>query len=297
MIHSLRKLYRPSNAPYIWMLAGCFSFAFMGEFAHAVGPYCDWRVVALARSIIAMLLALIFALATRSKLVFFTPGILWLRSCAGSLSLICTFYALTHMRTSEVLTLTNTFPIWVVFLSWPILGVQPSLSILFAALLGVFGIYLIQNPQLTLDEPSTSLPAILALVAAISTAFAMLGLHRLRGINPWAIVVHFSSVASLFVLLTFLFGHLPSVSPLANVKILLLLSGVGLTATFGQICLTRAFIAGSPNRVSIVGLTQIIFALGLDWLLIGSSFSASTLAGIGLVVAPTAWIMSHRGGN
>jgi hypothetical protein len=72
---------------------------------------------------------------------------------------------------------------------------------------------------------------------------------------------------------------------------LLLLLGVGVTATVGQLCVTRAFTDGPPARVAVVGLMQIVFALGLDLVFAEPYLSALTLAGIGLVLAPTAWVM------
>ena len=42
----------PSPAlAYVWMLCGCASFAVMGALAHALGPTCDWQVIAIARSV------------------------------------------------------------------------------------------------------------------------------------------------------------------------------------------------------------------------------------------------------
>src|SRR5262249_3520544 len=132
-----------SLEPYAWMLVGCISFAWMSKFAHLLGATCDWRIVALARSSLAFTFALALALLSGASLVVWRPGILWLRSCAGSLSLLCTFFALTRLPTSEVLTLTNTFPIWVALLSWPLLRERPSLAVWLAAGCGVLGIVLI----------------------------------------------------------------------------------------------------------------------------------------------------------
>jgi drug/metabolite transporter (DMT)-like permease len=58
--------------------------------------------------------------------------------------------------------------------------------------------------------------------------------------------------------------------------------------------LTKAFAAGPPAKVSIVALTQIVFALILDWLLLDRSFNPLSLVGIALVVAPTAWVLAYR---
>src|SRR5215471_6949640 len=130
------------------MLGGCFFLAWMGQFAHLLRDACDWRVVALARSCLAFAFAFGLARLTGARLVFWRPGALWLRGCASSLSLLCTFFALAQLPTSEVLTLTNTFPIWVAFLSWPLLRVRPSLSVWLAAGCGVLGVALIQTPHL-----------------------------------------------------------------------------------------------------------------------------------------------------
>src|SRR3712207_4246764 len=115
------------------MLAGCFSFAWMGAFAHALGSRCDWRLAALARGALVLAFAAGLARLAGARLVLPRPPVLWLRSLAGSVSLVCTFYAFTRLRTAEVLTLTNTFPIWVALLSWPLLRERPGASVWLAA--------------------------------------------------------------------------------------------------------------------------------------------------------------------
>ncbi len=284
---------RDSLAPYGWMLCGCFALAWMGQFAHHLRESCDWRLVALARSALALTFAAGLARLTGARLVLWRPAALWLRGVASSLSLLCTFYAFAQLPTSEVLTLTNTVPIWVAFLSWPLLGVRPSLSIWLAAGCGVIGVALIQSPHFAGSPTAT--PAVgLALSAALTSAIAMLGLHRLQGLHPWAIVVHYSGVATLFVLAAWLVGGPVDLAPLQQSKTLLLLLGVGVAATIGQLCVTQAFTTGQPARVAVVGLMQIVFALGLDLAFDAPSLPLVALAGIGLVVLPTAWVMVGR---
>jgi drug/metabolite transporter (DMT)-like permease len=277
------------------MLCGCFAFAWMGTFAHRLGVLeCDWRIIALARSLLAFLFALGLARLAGARLVLWRPGMLWLRSCAGSLSLLCTFFALSWMAPSEVLTLTSTFPIWVALLSWPLLHERPSAATWVAACCGVLGVYLIQQPAGDASIPSHRFATLLALVAAFTSAVAMLGLHRLKELDTWAIVVHFSGVSTAFVLCSWFFGQAPPVEQALDGQLALLLVGVGITATVGQLCLTRAFTSGQPARVSVVNLTQILFALVLDALFADLTFHPTKLAGIGLVVAPTAWMMAAR---
>jgi drug/metabolite transporter (DMT)-like permease len=74
-----------------------------------------------------------------------------------------------------------------------------------------------------------------------------------------------------------------------------MLIGIGVAATFGQVFLTKAFAAGPPTKVSVVALTQIVFALILEMLFLGrSDYNPATLLGMGLVLAPTAWLLMLR---
>ena len=54
----------------------------------------------------------------------------------------------------------------------------------------------------------------------------------------------------------------------------------------------------SPLKVSYPMLTQILFAMGLDvWFGESPFHDMATLAGIGLVLAPTAWVMAGKAGE
>jgi drug/metabolite transporter (DMT)-like permease len=274
--------------PYVWMLSGAFSFALMAVCAHGLKEHCDWQVIGLARSLIPLALALGMSWISGVQLVFFGSRSLWLRSICGSTSLVSTFFALTRMPVSDVLTLTNLFPIWVAILSWPLLGMLPGLDTWGAAVAGIAGIWLIQQPHMA----AGNLASFAALGASFFSGLAMIGLHRLHRLDPRAIVVHFSLVSLLFTLSAFLL--LDRQYPLGAVFepwILAQLTGVGVFATIGQIFLTKAFISGPPAKVSVVGLTQVGFGAMFDALLWNRSFHLSTILGMALVIAPTGWLM------
>jgi drug/metabolite transporter (DMT)-like permease len=275
------------------MLGAAIAFAWMGQLAHLLKDDCDWRIVALARSSLALLFALGLARLAGAPLVFWRPGALWLRGAASSLSLLCTFFALAQLPPAEVLTLTNTFPIWVAVLSWPLLRVRPALSVWVAAACGVFGVALIQSPHFQGDPKAASAVA-LSVLAALTNAIAMLGLHQLNGLHAWAIVVHYSCVATVVVLVAWVVGGPPDLAAVREPATVLLLLGVGVAATLGQVCVTQAYTAGPPAAVSVVGLMVVVFALALDLLFHGLNVLPITLAGIALVVAPTAWVMAFQ---
>lgn len=282
----------PSRSPYLWMLCGSVSFAFMGTLAHGLGSTCDWQVIAFFRSFLAFLFAAGLTAAAGARFAVRRPRILWIRSLAGSLSLVCTFYALAEMPQSDVLTITNIFPLWVALICWPLYGQRPAASLVLALISGLVGVVLIQQPHFR----QGNLGAVTALAASLATAIAMLGLNRLHALDPRAIVVHFSGVAALLcIACLFLFPRRQAALSLPVGRDLLMLLGVGVTATIGQLFLTKAFAAGPPTRVSLVGLTQIPLALLLDVAVWGHTVNGLTVVGMALVLGPTAWVMASRG--
>jgi drug/metabolite transporter (DMT)-like permease len=281
---------RPSRSPYVYMLCGSVAFAVMSSLTHGLSTECDWQIVALTRSCLAFLFAATLTYAAGARFVVFSPPILWLRSIAGSVSLVCTFYALSRLPPSEVLTLTNVFPLWVALLCWPLYGRRPTVELIVALACGLVGIVLIQRPHFV----SGNFGAVTALLASMATAVAMLGLNRLNNLDSRAIVTHFSAVSALACIACFFVFETHSGLHIPSGRALVMLLGVGVSATTGQICLTKAFGSGPPTRVALVGLTQIPLAMLLDVVVWGHEFDGITLLGTALVLGPTARVMANR---
>jgi len=276
---------------YLFMLSGSFAFAVMGALSHLAGERCEWQVVAVARTGVAFALSAALAAATGVRLVWWRPATLWVRSVAGSAGVLCAFYALTHLPISTALTLSNTVPVWVTILAWPALGQRPAPTVWLAVAVGIVGIVLIQRP----DAAGEQLAMLAALGNALCTAVAMIGLNRLSGVDARAVVTHFSGVSTVVTLaVLFLTGGAGTSARAFDGVTPLLLAGVGLAGTLGQLAMTRAFALGTPARVSVVGLMQIVFALAFDILLWRRPFDALTALGILLVTAPSAWLMLHH---
>ncbi len=267
-----------------------------------MGPYLDWRVTAIARTGLALIFTLVLCWNSGVRLVFFRPATLWMRSLAGAASLVLGFYALPKMPVGEMLALTHLFPLWVALFSWPVLGLRPTIGVWIAVVAGILGVWLIELPYMSIAPTEQSiaatvgrdrLAALAALAASFTSAIALLGLHRLRHIDPRAIVVHFSAVA-LLACCACLFlasgdGH--ALLPPLEFAPLAMLIGVGLTATAGQLFLTKAFTAGAPARVSVVGLSQVVFGMLFDLVIWQRSISPLTALGMLFVLVPTGWVL------
>jgi S-adenosylmethionine uptake transporter len=254
------------------------SFAAMGILAHGLAGRVDWRLVVLVRTGVSFLLAAALSPAATWAALRAPPRALVARSLAGSLAIVLTFYALPRLPVAHAVTLRNTTPVWVALLGG---GAFPGKA-LGAALAGVL---LLERPDLV----GLSLPALASLAAAMLSGVAMLGLNRLRGTDPQAVVAHFSLAATLGVLL--LIGTGPSISPWpGDAAAAAAMLGVALTGTLAQLALTRAYATGEPVRIALVGLLEIVFAAGLEALVFGRGMGVGEVLGVGLVMAGPALV-------
>ncbi len=278
--------------PYLWMIAGSLCFATMGALSKALAASADWRTLALVRALLMAVVAVTIGLATRAPLTFRGTPTLWMRSVVGSLGMLCTFYTLTHLQFSEATTLLKSYPLAVALLAWLVLRERPGLKVWIAVGLGIAGVVLIARPHFE----ESRLAIFVGIVSSFMTAVVMLGLNRLGSMDTRTIVTHFSLVATATCAIAVLLAGgsaLPPASVIGNAKGFSMLLGMGLVGTVGQYAMTRAFALGEPARVSVVGLSELLFALGFDALMLREgSISLPTLAGMALVAAPTAWMFA-----
>lgn len=285
------NLHSQDQTGYFHMLWASLAFAIMAAASHRAGEYCDWQLVVVARASLAFLFAVIIAKLGGVKLVFRGPKTLWVRSLAGSTSMLCNFYALANLPVSDTLTLMNTSPIWVTLLLWLVFDQRPTAGIVGAVLTSVIGIALIQQPHFQ----SGKFACLMALCGAFFTAIAMLGLNRLQHVDPRAIVVHFCGVASLvtisFLLLTNRKDYSAQLSNVSAVSALLL---VGVAGVAGQIGMTLAFAKGHASRIAVVALSQILFGVACDMLFWNRSVNLVSWLGMALVMGPTALLILSK---
>ena len=249
----------------------------------------------MVRCVIPLVLVSLWAKWDGVKLIAWGPPLLWMRSLAGSCSLVGTFSVLasvhaTGLQVTDIYTIANIFPIWVALLSWPMYGHFPSGAVWLSIVSSIIGVALIQGAELQ----AGNLAALIVVAVSLFTAIAMLGLNRLKGIDPRAVVVHFSATGLVFSIASFfIFPHAEPTEAF-GVNHLLELIGIGLSAAAGQYFLTRAFTSGDPARVSVASLSQFVLVLLLDVLVLGHQLDWHKLWGIPLILGPTVWLMLQR---
>lgn len=212
--------------------------------------------------------------------------------------MLSTFFALANLHASEVLTLTNTFPVWVALLSWPMVGEKPSRGVWVAVIIAVVGVALAVYPREGQPDGPQMFrlaPALSAVAASVFTALAMLGLNRLRAIAPMAVVVHFSAVSTVFCLAAFVvFPLREGPNPFESTEMTVRLLGIGVTAMIGQVFLTLAFSRGTATKIAVVGLSQVAMVMGIEAVFGWKTFTPMNIFGTLLILGPTAWLMMRE---
>lgn len=287
------------------MLIGSVFFGLMGLLTESLGSEYSFAWIAAIRSAIATILAIALAKLGGAKLVYFRPRTLWMRSLAGCSAMMCIFFAMTHYDVSVILALTSTYPIWVAVLSWPMLGESPSRDTWFALVVSSLGMALVFLGTTSLNagavhhehyQPYLAVP--LAALAAIFSGVALIGLHQVKEIDSRAVVAHFSCVSTIIAFA--IWWTIPTAGAIdgefatPDSTSLWRLLGVGVTATLGQLFLTKAFAAGSPARVSVVGLSQVAVAALYKWFVVGNYPSQVSLIGMSLLLFATGWILLRK---
>ena len=275
------------------MLLSAFCFASMGALSHDVAKCSDWLGVVFARAFINFLFVAALAIVTSKPLIIFSaPRNLWIRSITGTISMLATFYAYTHLPISEAISISNTTPIWIALLVCFMTRTGLSYSVWAGVACGTIGVVLVQQPQF--QQAGFAIMA--GLGGAFFGAIAVYNLHLVRKIHPITIVAHFSMIASIACFLAMLLSFY--VAPWEagwTVRIFVELIGVGALGTVGQLAMTRGYMAGDPAINAVVSLAQVAFGAGFDILISDRSFDPASIIGIILITSPTIFFVAeHR---
>lgn len=259
-----------------FMLLGASSFAAMNAIARSLREL-PWPTLAFARAFLGLLAALALARWRGASLRVADRRVMWQRSFFGTASMLCTFYALTHMPLADATALLNTTPLWIAALAWFTLRERVSWRVSLALAVAFVGVLLVERPGFGVGQRT----GLVALAAGAFGAAAMVSLRRLSQETPEAVVVHFSAVASAVLALVsgawlLRHGATPHVSPSQALGVV----AMGATATVGQLAITRAYALDKAARVGAVGWVQVVIALAVDAVVFAHRPEAAVTAGI-----------------
>src|SRR5262245_59578871 len=178
-------------------------------------------------------------------------GHLW-RALFGTCAMYLFFYALAHLHLAEAILLTYSTPLFIPFIAWAWIDEPPPPVIFPAVALGLIGIALIARPGAGLGISPASAAGVLS---GICGAGAMVSIRRIADTEPAPRIVFYFSVVSTAIAAVPLAW---SWSPMSG-AMLGLLVGVGVLATLGQLCLTRAYALAPAARVGAFTYVSVVF--------------------------------------
>ncbi|MGQ0587463.1 MAG: DMT family transporter [Gammaproteobacteria bacterium] len=203
-------------------------------------------------------------------------GHLW-RAAFGTCAMYLFFYALAHLHLAEAILLTYSTPLFIPFIAWAWIHEPPPPVIVPAVTLGLVGLVLIARPDAGLTISPASAAGVLS---GICAAAAMVSIRRIADTEPAPrIVFYFSLLSTLIaaVPLAWSWSAVPA-------GMLALLVGVGVLATLGQLCLTRAYALAPAARIGAFTYVAVVFGGLIGWGLWGEQPDAVTFAGMALVI-------------
>lgn len=255
------------------------AFAVTGICVKAAAAAAPNEVVVFFRSSVSLLALLPWALrrgAGALKTQRFGGHLL--RAALGCSAMYCFFYTIAHMKLAEAMLLTYSTPLWIPFIAWVWIDEKPPLVVFPASALGLAGLAMIVKPG---SAQIDWLAGLVGVASSIFAACAMVNIRRISDTEPAErVVIYFSALATLISAVPLLWAW-----QTPDPRTLALLVGAGVTATIGQLNLTRAYACAPAARVGPFTYTAVIFSGLLAWLIWGERMDRWSVLGSLIVVA------------
>ena len=264
------------------MVVAMLMFSAMGVLVKMAGQSIPPSETVLFRALISGIVVWLMAKRRGIRLAGDRTGLLFLRGLAGAFALFLFFFALTKLSVGSAILLNQTTPLFLlpmaaVFLREKITARHVVLAVTTAA-----GVALVVKPSSDMDIT----PALMALGSAFFAASAYILVRKLSATeHPLTIVFWFNLIATI--------AAVPVAAPhfvLPDATAWLLLIGLSLFATFGQVLMTHAYRLNEAGRLAVVGSTGAIFGAGFDYLIWNHLPDALTAIG-GIVVIVSCTLM------
>ena len=264
----------------LWMLVAGAFFACMGVFVKLGAAFFSDIELVFYRSFLGLLL--MFLIMASRKIPIATPCLrnhLW-RGISGTVALMLFFYCITTLPLATAITLNYTAPMFLTLLTTFVLRekIHPQLSIAIAT--GFAGVVLLLHPTLQQDQLASGM---LGLASGFLAGVAYLNVRQLGQLGEPAArtVFYFSLTAAVCSGALMLTGRVHSITP-HGFAILL---GLGCTATFAQLAMTRAYRVGKTLVVGSLAYSTILFASVFGMLLWNETLPATGWLGMALIIA------------
>ncbi len=275
----------------LFIIGAGFCFALMTFFVRMAGDLPTIQK-AFFRNVVAVFVA--FVLLLRSKQGFriqkgSIPGLL-ARSFFGTCGILCNFYAADHLHIADASMLNKLSPFFAIAVSYIILKEKANAVEWISVVLALIGAAFVVKPT----SGVTSLYGLVGVAGGLAAGLGYTFIRYLgkRGERGPVIVLWFSLFSCLATAPALLFDY----HPMSGEQLLYLLL-TGLSATGGQLCITKAYTKAAAKEISVFDYSQVIFAAILGWIFLSQLPDVYSWIGyviiIGTAVAKWRYMM-HR---
>lgn len=246
----------------LWMLVAALGFAIMGALVKIGAQKFTSAELVFYRSLFG--LVVIWLYIFQQKLPLATPVIhkQMSRALVGFASLVLFFYAIAHLPLATAITLNYTSPLFLAVFTPLLLQERPKRTLLIGLAIGFIGVALLLEPSINRED---WLAGCLGLLSGIGAALAYVHVKQLGQANEpdWRTVFYFTLVSTIGAGLWMLFDRF---HPL-DWQDLLVLLGLGTTATIAQLAMTRAYRTGDTLVVASLAYVTVLLAslFGVIW--------------------------------
>lgn len=261
------------------MLVAALGFATMGALVKVGATKFSSAELVFYRSIFGLMA--IYAYIFAKKLPLKTPVMnkQMSRALVGFASLVLFFYAIAHLPLATAVTLNYTSALFLALLMPLMLHEKPKPILYAMILLGFLGVLLLLKPSFAKQD---LVAGAVGLLSGFGAAFAYVHVKQLGNLGEpdWRTVFYFtliSTIASGFWVL------LQSYTPLTWQDMPTLL-GLGVSATIGQLAMTRAYRTGKTLIVASLAYTTVIFASLLGVIFWFETLSLSEYIAISIII-------------
>lgn len=274
----------------IFIIASAFFFALMNLFVNLSGDLPTMQKV-FFRNFVAMFVALFLLIKDRSAFRMEKGSFKYVlfRSIAGTLGMICNFYAIDRLNISDASILNKISPFFAVVFSFFILKEKPVVFDWIAVGVAFVGAIFVINPSLSMDV----LPALAGVTGGLGAGLAYTFLRKatMSGVKG-KFVVFFFSAFSCAVALPFLIIFYTPMEPLQ--LIYLLLSGA--SAAGGQLCITAAYSRAPAKEISVFDYTIVLFTSVFGYCFLEQKPSVTSVIGYVIIIgiAVVKWLHDLR---
>lgn len=253
IIESMEQTNKSKNLGILFIICSAFFFALMNLFVKLAGDVPTMQK-AFFRNAVALVSSLFVLLKNRENLIVPKGSMKYVlfRCIAGTLGIICNFYAIGKLPIADASILNKLSPFFAIVFSVFALKEKPTKLDWIAVCVAFGGALLVMKPTFSAE----AIPAISGFLGGLGAGLAYTFLRKATsmGVKGPFIVFFFSFFSCIALSPALIFNY----HPMTTFQLIsLILAGVG--ATGGQFFITAAYAKAPAKEISVYDYTIVLF--------------------------------------